>query len=139
MNHKKTILILCTVFLIALLPLASAEVLRPDLVDMNKTISFADLGLSGPSEILIYSADPDDDYRSVLVETGNSTADYLYQPIGDYQIVQKPSLANRWLGNPMHFFQDLTGIILTNFMAIFMILGMTAIVIGLAQIGKRRS
>lgn len=104
---------------------------------MNKTISYSDLGLSGPSDILIYSIDPADN-RSVLVETGNTTAGYLYQPINDYQVIQKPSLANRWLGNPVNLFNDLVGLIFTNFVAIFMILSMVALAFGLAHIGRKR-
>lgn len=131
MGNKNSILILCIVLLITLLPgVVSAEVLHPEMVDFNKTMAYSDLGLSGPSDIQIWVGNQ-------IVETGNTTAGVLYQPLGDFTVVQKPSLANRWTGNPLNMFNDLTGFLFANFTTIFVMLGMVAVAVGLASFGRR--
>jgi hypothetical protein len=122
------IAVLCVLFVMP----ASAEVLRPDMVDLNKTVSFADLGLIGQQDIQIWVG-------PYLVETGNTTAGYLYQPIGDYFIVVKPSLANRWLNKPDLLLKDAVSYLLEFALPIFIILGLGAILIGLARYGGRKS
>jgi len=124
-----TILILA---LLALLVLpVSAEVLHPEMVDFNKTMTYADLGLTGSQDIQIWVG-------NTLVETGNTTAGYLYQPTGDYTVVVKPQLANRWLNSPPLFLKDAFAYLLEFAIPIFIILGLGAVLIGLARYGGRR-
>ena len=111
---------------------ASAIVYREDMVDLNQTISYADLGLSGQQDIQIWVG-------SVLVETGNTSgADVLYQPLGDYTTVVKPSLSNRWLNNPGLFLVDAVDYLLAFALPLFVIVGFAAILIGLAHVGRRK-
>lgn len=130
-SKNSTLTLICIALLIALLmPCVSAEVLHPEMVDCNKTMSYADLGLSGPNDVQIWVSD-------TLVETGNTTAGHLCQPLNDYTVVQKPSLSNRWINNPGFLFTDAIGYLLTFALPIFMILGFCAILIGLANHGRR--
>lgn len=133
MVPKKTKLVLSIVFLIALLvPVVSAVVLREDMIDPNKTINYADLGLTGQQDIQIWVGD-------TLVEYGNTSgADVLYQPLNDYTTVVKPSLSNRWLNNPALLLTDAVDYLLSFALPIFIILGLGAILIGLAGLGRRR-
>jgi len=134
MDPKKTKpVIVSIVFLIALLvPAVSAVVLIPDLVDLNKTISFSDLGLNGQQDIQIWVGNQ-------LVETGNTSgADVLYQPIGDYLVVNRPTLTSRWLNNPALFLTDAMDYLLAFIFPIFIILGLASILIGLSSYGRRR-
>lgn len=119
--------------LIALfVPFGSAEVLKPDMVDFNKTITFSDLGLTGQEDVQIWVG-------AELVERGNTSgADILYQPISaDYHVVTRPSLASRWLNNPALFLTDLLDYLLAFIFPIFVICGLVAILFGLAHIGRR--
>lgn len=133
MVPNKTKLVLSIVLLIALLiPTVPAVVLREDMVDLNKTISYADLGLTGQQDVQIWVG-------SELVEYGNTSgADVLYQPFEDYTTVIRPTLANRWLNNPPLLLIDAVGYMTSFALPIFIILGLGAILIGLANIGKRR-
>jgi len=127
MNLTK-IYILGFICLLALIPCASAEVLHPELVS-NNTISFADLGLTGQQDIQIWQG-------NILIETANTTAGFIYAPIGDYFVVVKPALTNRWLNNPVMFLTDAVDYLLAFALPLFMILGMAAILIGLAKHGR---
>jgi len=130
MVPKKITLILCTaLLLLVIIPTVSAEVLRPDLVDFNKTMSFADLGLTGSQDVQIWVGDK-------LVETGNTTAGYLYQPIGDYTVVVKPTLSNRWLNNPALLLVDFIDYLLAFAFPLFVIFGFGAILVGLSRYGR---
>lgn len=123
------ILIISLICLFALIPYANAEVLHPELVS-NNTISFADLGLTGQQDIQIWQG-------NILIETANTTAGFIYAPMGDYFIVVKPALTNRWLNNPVMFLTDAVDYLLAFSLPIFMILGMAAILIGLSKRGRR--
>jgi hypothetical protein len=127
MNRSK-ILIIGIICLFALIPLASADVLHPELIS-NKTISFADLGLTGQQDIQIWQG-------NILIETANTSAGYIYAPEGDYFVVVKPALTNRWLNNPAMFLVDAVDYLLAFALPLFMILGMGAILIGLAKYGR---
>lgn len=130
---KTKISILCIALLIALfVPFVSAEVLQPDMVDFNKTITFSDLGLTGQEDVQIWVG-------TELIERGNTSgADILYQPISaDYHVVTRPSLASRWLNNPALFLTDLIDYLLAFIFPIFVICGLVAILFGLAHIGRR--
>lgn len=130
---KTKISILCIALLIALfVPFGSAEVLQPDMVDFNKTITFSDLGLTGQEDVQIWVG-------TELIERGNTSgADILYQPISaDYHVVTRPSLASRWLNNPALFLTDLIDYLLAFIFPIFVICGLVAILFGLAHIGRR--
>lgn len=109
----------------------SAVVLHPELVDFNKTMAYSDLGLTGSQDIQIWVG-------STLVETGNSTAGYLYQPIGDFHVVTKPQLFNRWLSNPAYLLTDTVDYLGTFAVPLFVFIGFGAILIGLANYGRRR-
>ncbi len=97
----------------------------------NKTMSYADLGLTGSQDIQIWVG-------NTLVETGNTSAGYLYQPDGDFTVVVKPTLSNRWLNNPALFLTDAMDYLLAFAFPLFIILGFAAIIIGLANMGRRR-
>lgn len=131
MKQAPTRLILVLLLTIAFIPLASAEVLHPEMVDYNKTVAFSDLGLVGSQEIQVWVG-------STLVMTGNTTAGSMPQPIGDYHVVTKPSTASRWTSSPVLFFNDMIGLILANFAPIFLILCMIAIASALAGYGRGR-
>lgn len=133
MVPQKTKLVLSIVFLIALLvPSVPAVVLREDMVDLNKTISFADLGLTGQQDVQIWVGDK-------LVEYGNTSgADVLYQPLNDYTTVIRPTLFTRWMNNPELLLTDAVDYLLAFALPIFIILGLGAILIGLAGYGRRR-
>ena len=124
-------IIICIALLIALfVPLTSAVVLKPDLVDLNKTITFADLGLTGQEDIQIWVGNE-------LVETGNTSGeDTLYQPLGDYLIVTRPTLSSRWLNDPALFLTDVIDYLLAFALPLFVICGFFAILIGLAEYGR---
>jgi hypothetical protein len=126
-------LVLSIVFLIAIIfPAVSAVVLREDMVDLNKTISYADLGMTGQQDVQIWVG-------SELVEYGNTSgADVLYQPLEDYTTVIRPTLTNRWLNNPAMMLVDAVGYLTSFALPIFIILGLGAILIGLANVGRRR-
>jgi len=130
MVSQKTTLIFCLVLLIASIPAVSAEILHPEMVT-NKTMSYADLGLTGSQDIQIWVG-------NTLVETGNTSAGYLYQPDGDFTVVVKPTLSNRWLNNPALFLTDAMDYLLAFAFPLFIILGFAAIIIGLANMGRRR-
>lgn len=132
MVPKKTNLILCIALLFILsIPGAYALVLEPDMVDLNKSITFADLGLSGQQDVQIWVGD-------TLVETGNtSSADILYQPLNDYTVVVKPTLWNRWLNNPALLLTDAIDYLTAFALPLFVILGFCAIIVGLANYGRR--
>jgi len=119
--------ILGFICLLVLVSCASAEVLHPELVS-NNTISFADLGLTGQQDIQIWQG-------NILIETANTSAGYIYAPIGDYFVVVKPSLTNRWVNNPAMLLTDAIDYLLAFALPIFIILGMAAILIGLAKHG----
>ena len=133
MVPKNSKLVLSIVFLIALLvPSVPAVVLREDMLDLNRTINFADLGLTGQQDVQIWVGDE-------LVEYGNTSgADVLYQPINDYTTVIKPTLSNRWMNNPALLLTDAVDYLLSFALPIFIILGLGAILIGLAGFGRRR-
>jgi hypothetical protein len=126
-------LVLSIVFLIAIIfPAVSAVVLREDMVDLNKTISYADLGMTGQQDVQIWVG-------SELVEYGNTSgADVLYQPLEDYTTVIRPTLTNRWLNNPAMMLVDAVGYLTSFALPIFIILGLGAVLIGLANVGRRR-
>ena len=131
---KNTKLILCLAILIALfVPLVSAVVLKPDMVDLNRTITFSDLGLTGQEDVQIWVG-------TDLVEYGNTSgADILYQPLdADFHIVTRPTLSSRWLNNPALFLTDAFDYILAFFFPIFIIMCMIAIASGLAAHGRKR-
>lgn len=125
-------LIFCAALLIALfVPFASAEVLHPELVDMNKTITFSDLGLTGQEDIQIWQG-------MTLIERGNTSgADILYQPLGDYLVVTRPTLISRWMNNPALFLTDAIDYLLAFVFPLFLIFGFCAILVGLARYGRR--
>lgn len=134
MVPKNKTLLICTVLLIAfLVPFASAEVLKPDMVDFNKTITFSDLGLTGQEDVQIWVG-------TDLVERGNTSgADILYQPISaDYHVVTRPTLMSRWLNNPALFLTDAVEYLLAFAFPLFIIFGFIAILFGLAGYGRRR-
>jgi hypothetical protein len=133
MVPKKTNLVLSIVLLIALLiPAVPAVVLKEDMLDMNKTISFADLGLTGQQDVQIWVGDE-------LVEYGNTSgADVLYQPLNDYTTVIRPTLFTRWANHPEFMLTDAVDYLLAFALPIFVILGLGAILIGLAGYGRRR-
>jgi hypothetical protein len=133
MVPKITKLVLSIVFLIALLiPAVPAVVLREDMLDLNKTISYADLGLTGQQDVQIWVG-------NTLVEYGNTSgADVLYQPLNDYTTVIRPTLSNRWMNNPALMLVDAVGYLLSFALPIFVILGLGAILIGLSRAGGRR-
>lgn len=131
--EPKTKLILCIALLIVFfVPFASAEVLQPDMVDFNKTITFSDLGLTGQEDIQIWVG-------TELVERGNTSgADILYQPISaDYHVVTRPTLMSRWLNNPGLFLKDAIEYLLEFSLPLFIICGFIAIIIALSAIGRR--
>lgn len=130
-QSKKIILILALLLITALMPVASAEVLRPDLVDFNKTVAYSDIGLTGTQEIQVWVG-------NILVMTGNTSAGSMPQPVGDYHVIIKPQLSNRWMNNPVLFLMDGFDYILAFFFPIFIILCMIAIAAGLASYGRRR-
>jgi len=116
---KNTKLILCLAILIALfVPLVSAVVLRPDMVDLNRTITFSDLGLTGQEDVQIWVG-------TDLVEYGNTSgADILYQPLdADFHIVTRPTLSSRWLNNPALFLTDAVDYLMAFAFPLFVILG----------------
>jgi hypothetical protein len=128
-SKNSTLTLICIALLIALfMPCVSAEVLHPEMVDCNKTMSYADLGLSGPSDVQIWVSD-------TLVETGNTTAGHLCQPLNDYTVVQKPTLGNRWINNPRYLLDDAVSYLVTFGLPLFIIAGFLLI---LAKIGRRR-
>lgn len=133
MVPQKTKLVLSIVFLIALLvPSVPAVVLNESQLDMNKTISYADLGLTGQQDVQIWVGNE-------LVEYGNTSgADVLYQPLNDYTTVIRPTLSNRWLNAPHLLLVDAVGYLLSFALPIFIILGLGAILVGLARVGGRR-
>lgn len=118
------------IVLLILVSPGSAEVLHPEMVDLNKTMTYADLGLTGAQDVQIWVG-------NTLVETGNTTAGYLYQPIGDYSVVIKPSLISRWASNPANILTDAVNYLLTFALPLFVILGFAAIIIGLYHKGRR--
>lgn len=126
-------LILIFAFACVLMPApVSAIIYHEDMVDLNQTITFADLGLSGQQDVQIWVG-------NTLVEAGNTSgADTLYQPLGDYTTVVKPSLSNRWLNNPALLLTDGVDYLLAFALPLFIILGFAAILVGLAHIGRRR-
>jgi hypothetical protein len=128
---QKTICLLILATLCLIVFPVSAEVLHPEMVDLNKTMSYADLGLTGSQEIQIWVG-------STLVETGNTTAGYLYQPVGDFTVVVKPQLANRWLNNPALLLKDIVAYLLEFAIPLFIILGLCAILFGLARYGGHK-
>ena len=132
MVKPNTKIVICTALLIALfVPLVSAVVLKPELVDLNKTITFADLGLTGQEDIQIWVGNE-------LVETGNTSGvDILYQPLGDYLVVTRPTLSSRWLNDPALFLTDVIDYLLAFALPLFVIFGFLAILIGLAAYGRR--
>jgi hypothetical protein len=127
MDFKKLSILIICIIAVVVMPV-SATVLHPELVYENKTISFADLGLTGQQDVFIWQG-------NTLIETANTTAGYVYQPIGDYMIVVKPSLSNRWLNDPGLFLRDAVDYILAFALPLFIILGLLAICIGLARKG----
>ena len=130
MQPKATVILILAVLCVLVLP-ASAEVLHPEMVDLNKTMSYADLGLTGSQEIQVWVG-------NTLVETGNTTAGYLYQPTGDYTVVVKPQLSNRWLNSPPLLLKDAIAYLMEFAIPIFILLGLGAVLIGLAGYGRRR-
>jgi hypothetical protein len=130
-QNTKRILILA--LLIALLvPLSSAVVLEPSMVDLNKSITFADLGLTGQEDVQIWVGD-------TLVEYGNTSgADVLYQPLQDYLVVTRPALRSRWLNNPALFLVDLMDYLMAFSFPLFVILGFCAILFSLSRYGRKR-
>jgi hypothetical protein len=132
MIPKKTTLILCIALLISfIVPGVSAEVLRPDMVDFNKTVAYSDLGLTGQQDIQVWVSD-------VLVMTGNTSAGSMPQPVGDYHVIVKPSMSNRWINNPGLFFTDAIAYLLTFALPLFMILGLIGAASALSSYGRRR-
>lgn len=131
MIHTKMVipvLVLCA--FCALVPFASADVFHPELVDFNRTITFADLGLTGQQDVQIWQG-------NILVETANTTSGRVYAPVGDYMVVVKPTLVNRWLNNPGLLLKDAVDYILAFALPIFIILALGAILIGLSRAGRR--
>jgi hypothetical protein len=127
----KRILCIALVLIAFIVPFASAEVLHPELVDMNKTITFSDLGLTGQEDVQIWQG-------TTLIERGNTSgADILYQPLGDYLVVTRPTLTSRWLNNPALLLYDLMDYLTAFIFPIFVILGFAAILIGLSRYGRR--
>lgn len=134
MDPQKTKLVLSIALLLALVVSGvSAVVLKPDMVDMNRTITYSDLGLTGQEDVQIWVG-------TDLVEYGNTSgADILYQPIdADYHVVTRPSLSSRWLNNPALLLTDAVDYALAFSLPLFIILGFCAILIGLSNYGKRR-
>lgn len=131
MTLKKTSLLYIALLIALLAPCVSAEILHPEMVDCNKTMTYADLSLSGPSDVQIWVG-------TTLVETGNTTAGHLCQPLGDFSVVQKPALANRWMNNPGYLLTDAVGYLMTFAIPLFIIVGFFAICIGLASYGRKR-
>lgn len=134
MDPQKTKLVLSIALLLALVVSGvSAVVLKPDMVDMNRTITYSDLGLTGQEDVQIWVG-------TDLVEYGNTSgADILYQPIdADYHVVTRPSLSSRWLNNPALLLTDAVDYALEFSLPLFIILGFCAILIGLSNYGKRR-
>jgi len=129
MKLEKTALLILCVLAVIVLP-ASAEVLHPEMVDFNKTIAYSDLGLTGQQDIQVWVG-------NILVMTGNTSAGYLPQPVGDYHVIVKPSLINRWMNNPPLFLKDAMDYLLAFALPIFIILGLGAILIGLAHAGRK--
>ena len=129
-TKEKITLILALILISAFTPFASAEILRPDLVDFNKSVAYSDLGLTGTQEIQIWVG-------NILVMTGNTSAGSMPQPVGDYHVIVKPQLSNRWWNNPALFLTDAFDYILAFFFPIFIILCMFAIAAGLASYGRR--
>jgi len=127
---KKTNLIFCIALLITLIPCVSAVVLHPEMVDYNKTVAYSDLGLTGTQEIQVWVG-------NVLVMTGNTSAGSMPQPIGDYHVVVKPALGNRWLTNPALFLTDAVDYLLAFALPLFVIFGFIAIIIGISRYGRR--
>lgn len=128
-SKKSRLTFISIALLIAfLVPCVSAEILHPEMVDCNKTMSYADLGLSGPNEIQIWVSD-------TLVQTGNTTAGHMCQPLNDYTVVQKPSLGTRWINNPKYLLDDAVMYLLTFAIPLFIIGGFLLI---LARIGRGR-
>jgi hypothetical protein len=108
---------------------ASAEVLHPEMVS-NKTISFADLGITGSQDIQIWVGD-------TLVETANTSAGFIYAPENDYTVIIKPTLINRWASNPGLLLVDFMNYLGAFTIPLFVFAGLGAVLIGLAKFGRR--
>jgi len=131
MNRSMRFLIYFGIILLVLIVMApvSAEVLHPEMVS-NKTVSFSDLGIIGSQDIQVWVGD-------TLVETANSSAGFIYAPENDYHVILKPTLVSRWASNPALLLIDIFSYLEAFTVPLFILLGMAAIIIGLARKGRR--
>ena len=94
----------------------------------NMTVS--NLGLIGKQDLLIY-------VDGVLVGQYNTTSTMVSLPDQDFQMVVRASTSSRWVSDPMMLFDDVMDLIITNWVALFMVFMLVGLC-GLAWYGGRR-
>lgn len=114
---------------ILIIALIALTILVSSVTAQNMTVT--NFGITGKQDLMIYGSD------GALLGLYNTSSPIIPLPDEDFHMVIRPNTVSSYLSNPLLLFTDTIALIIANWPAMFLIIGLVLLVFTVARLGRK--